>query len=73
MLPFLELGVTPGVQLDFVPPWDDAVSEVIIPDKSFPLTGADHNTFYVSAITQNNVPIVESRYHPCTNNHLFLL
>ena len=48
MLSFLELGVTPGVEQEFLHPEDDHVSEAIIPDGSFPLTGTDHNKFHVS-------------------------
>ena len=47
MLSFLELGVTPGVEQEFLHPEDDHVSEAIILDGSFPLTGTDHNKFHV--------------------------
>lgn len=47
VLPFLGLGVTPGVQLRFLPEEDEAVSEAIIPTGSVPLAGTDHSTFYV--------------------------
>ena len=62
MLSFLELGVTPGVEQEFLHPEDDHVSEAIIPDGSFPLTGTDHDSFHVSALLQHHSTPLSSMF-----------